>query len=309
MTDARPSPSCAWWRWSASPAPASRRSPARHFAPTEVLSSDFFRGLVADDENDQSATADAFDALHYIAGKRLRGRPADRRRRHQRAAARAAGAGRAGPRARRAAGRDRAGRAGERVLGAQPSRVPTGTSAGQVLRRQHRDLRRSLRGWAGRASARCTCCAARPRSTRPRSSYERLYNDRGPDRPVRHHRRRARLPRASWSRCSAGSATRSTRDAAGRAGRRAPPGRAGRAVFVGDLVDRGPDTPGVLRLVMGMVAAGHALCVRGNHEAKLLRALRGREGQRRARPGRVAGAAGAPSRRSSAPRCAASWTA
>ena len=49
-----------------------------------------------------------------------------------------------------------------------------------------------------------------------------------------------------------------------------------RAVFVGDLVYRGPDTPGVLRLVMGMVAAGTAFCVSGNHEAKLLRALRGR---------------------------------
>src|SRR6478672_11403112 len=42
-----------------------------HFRPTEVLSSDFCRGLVADDENDQSATGDAFDVLHYIAGKRL----------------------------------------------------------------------------------------------------------------------------------------------------------------------------------------------------------------------------------------------
>src|SRR5690606_11541285 len=37
-----------------------------HFKPTEVLSSDFCRGLVADDENDQSATPDAFDVLHYI---------------------------------------------------------------------------------------------------------------------------------------------------------------------------------------------------------------------------------------------------
>ena len=43
----------------------------RHFAPTEVISSDFCRGLVADDENDQSASRDAFDVLHYIAGKRL----------------------------------------------------------------------------------------------------------------------------------------------------------------------------------------------------------------------------------------------
>ncbi len=41
---------------------------ARHFAPTQVLSSDFCRGLVADDENDQAATTDAFDVLLYIAG-------------------------------------------------------------------------------------------------------------------------------------------------------------------------------------------------------------------------------------------------
>ena len=43
-----------------------------HFKPTEVISSDFCRGLVADDENDQSATPDAFDVLHYIVGTRLR---------------------------------------------------------------------------------------------------------------------------------------------------------------------------------------------------------------------------------------------
>src|SRR5688572_17409942 len=43
----------------------------RHFKPTEVLSSDFCRGLVADNENDQAATADAFDVLYYIARKRL----------------------------------------------------------------------------------------------------------------------------------------------------------------------------------------------------------------------------------------------
>src|SRR5580704_18118601 len=42
-----------------------------HFKPTEVISSDFCRGLVADDENDQSATPQAFELLHYIAGLRL----------------------------------------------------------------------------------------------------------------------------------------------------------------------------------------------------------------------------------------------
>ena len=56
-----------------------------------------------------------------------------------------------------------------------------------------------------------------------------------------------------------------------------PEGRT--AVFVGDLVDRGPDSPGVLRLVMGMVAAGTAICVPGNHEQKLARKLNGRNVQ------------------------------
>src|ERR1700730_5936815 len=42
-----------------------------HFKSTEVLSSDFCRGLVSDDENSQEATNDAFDVLHFIAAKRL----------------------------------------------------------------------------------------------------------------------------------------------------------------------------------------------------------------------------------------------
>src|SRR3981081_1988012 len=43
----------------------------KHFKSTEVLSSDFCRGLVSDDENDQSATKDAFEVLHFVASKRL----------------------------------------------------------------------------------------------------------------------------------------------------------------------------------------------------------------------------------------------
>lgn len=44
----------------------------RHFSDTEVLSSDRCRALVADDEADQSATADAFAVLHFIADRRIR---------------------------------------------------------------------------------------------------------------------------------------------------------------------------------------------------------------------------------------------
>ncbi|MGI9595224.1 MAG: polynucleotide kinase-phosphatase, partial [Acidimicrobiales bacterium] len=56
-----------------------------------------------------------------------------------------------------------------------------------------------------------------------------------------------------------------------------PEGRT--AVFVGDLVDRGPGVVETVELVMAMVSAGNALCVAGNHEAKLVRALKGREVQ------------------------------
>ena len=43
----------------------------RQFKPTEVLSSDGFRALVSDDENEQAATDDAFAALHFVAARRL----------------------------------------------------------------------------------------------------------------------------------------------------------------------------------------------------------------------------------------------
>ena len=57
-----------------------------------------------------------------------------------------------------------------------------------------------------------------------------------------------------------------------------PKGRT--AVFLGDMVDRGPDSAGVIRLVRAMVAAGAALALPGNHDDKLARALRGHDVQR-----------------------------
>jgi len=45
----------------------------KHFKPTEIITSDLCRALVADDENAQDATAAAFEVLHLIASKRLEG--------------------------------------------------------------------------------------------------------------------------------------------------------------------------------------------------------------------------------------------
>ena len=52
-----------------------------------------------------------------------------------------------------------------------------------------------------------------------------------------------------------------------------PQGR--KLAFVGDLVNRGPATPGVLRLAMSMVHAGQALCIPGNQDMKLAAMLNG----------------------------------
>ena len=54
-----------------------------------------------------------------------------------------------------------------------------------------------------------------------------------------------------------------------------PDGR--KVVFLGDLVDRGPASPRVLRLAMDMVSAGNTLCIPGNHDVKLLRKLQGKD--------------------------------
>ena len=42
-------------------------------------------------------------------------------------------------------------------------------------------------------------------------------------------------------------------------------------VFVGDLIDRGPDSPGVLRTVKRLVDSGNAQCISGNHELNAVR--------------------------------------
>ncbi|BCY05011.1 polynucleotide kinase-phosphatase [Actinoplanes sp. L3-i22] len=248
-----------------------------HFAATQVLSSDFFRGLIADDENDQSASAEAFDALHYIAGKRLAaGRltvvDATNLQSHGRAAL-----------IKLAREHDVLPVAivldvPESVAWERTQARPDRTFGRQVLGRMQRDLRRSL-GQLTREGFRKVHVLRGPEEIAGAEiRYEKLFNDKrdehGPFDIVGDvHGCRAELEvllgKLDYE---------LVRDDSGRPVDAVhPEGR--KMVFVGDLVDRGPDSPGVLRLVMGMVAAGHAICVPGNHEQKLARKLNGRNVQ------------------------------
>jgi protein phosphatase len=248
-----------------------------HFKPTEVISSDFCRGLVADDENDQSATKDAFELLQFIVGKRL-------------------SAGRLtvvdATNVQVEARRELVTLAREYdvlpvgIVFDLPEKLCVERNAqradrdlgAHVIRRQRSLLRRNLRGLS-REGFRIVHTLHSPDEVAAATiTRTRLFNDlrdeTGPFDVIGDvHGCLAELEKLLVE-----LGYEVGRDAAGRpVGARHP---ARRAVFLGDLVDRGPDTPGVLRLVMGMVAAGDAFCVPGNHEAKLLRALRGRNVQR-----------------------------
>ncbi|MCX5279668.1 MULTISPECIES: polynucleotide kinase-phosphatase [unclassified Streptomyces] len=240
----------------------------RHFKPTEIISSDFCRGLVADDENDQSASGDAFDVLHYIAGKRLaagrrtvvdatsvqqdsRRQLVELARKHdvlpiaivldvpEEVCAE-----------RNAARTDRAG---------MPRRV---------IQRHIRELRRSLRQLEREGFRKVHVLRGVADVENASVVTEKRFNDlthlTGPFDIV-----------GDIHGCAAELET--LLGKLGYVDGTHPEGRT--AVFVGDLVDRGPDTPGVLRRVMSMVGSGDALCVPGNHENKLGRYLKGRKVQ------------------------------
>nr|WP_230882243.1 polynucleotide kinase-phosphatase [Planomonospora sp. ID91781] len=241
----------------------------RHFAPTQVVSSDFCRGLVADDENDQAATPDAFDVLHYIVRTRLRRgllTVVDATNVQWEARKQLVDLAKSENVLVDAIVLD----VPEEVAIARNETRPDRDFGPQVVRRQRKDLRRSLGKISRDGFRRVHVLRGADEIEAAEVVTERAWTDRreltGPFDIIGDvHGCRAELEallrELGWR--------------VGPDGATHPEGRT--AVFVGDLVDRGPDTPGVLRLVMGMVAAGTALCVSGNHEQKLARALNGRK--------------------------------
>lgn len=250
----------------------------RHFRATEIVSSDFCRGLVSDDENNQAASNDAFDLLHYIVAKRL-----------ERGLLTVVDATNVQPEARQplvqlarkyhclpvavvlnqseSICRDRNRSRADRNFGPH------------VIRNQHRQMRSSLR-------------------VLKREGFRQIVELQGPDEidaaciqrvPMWNDRRDLHGPfdligdvhgcgdelEALLSTLGYASGVEMTEGPLGGPVWQHPQGR--QAVFVGDLVDRGPRVLDVLKLVRNMVSAGTGLCVPGNHDSKLLRWLNGRQ--------------------------------
>ncbi len=249
----------------------------KHFKATEVLSSDYCRGLVSDDENSQAATNDAFDVLHFIARKRL-----------------AAGrltvidATNVQPEARKpivALAREYHCLPVAIVLNLpeqlchERNRDRPERSFGPHVARQHaQSLRRSLRHLKDEGFRHVFVLSSPEEVEAVTIERQPLWNnlkhEHGPfDVMGDVHGCREELT------ALLGEMGYVEGEAVGEVGPvwRHPQGR--KAVFLGDLVDRGPDTPGVLRLVMAMVEAGAAFCVPGNHDMKLMRKLRGKNVQ------------------------------
>jgi protein phosphatase len=250
---------------------------ARHFAPTEVISSDHCRALVSDDETDQSVSADAFDLVKAIAEKRLKHRKLT-------------------------------------VIDATNVRMPDRKAWIELARRWHalpiavvvdpgidvcveRNRARPDRPFGANVVQRMVSEIRKGQGGLQREGFRQVWkltseaqidaatverkplwtdkrDDHGPFDIIGDvHGCATELEalltvlgyQVAWGEVLGERSVTVT----------PPEGR--KAIFLGDLVDRGPNSPDALRIAMSMVAAGTGYCVQGNHERKLGRWLEGRK--------------------------------
>jgi protein phosphatase len=254
----------------------------KHFQQYEILSSDFCRGLVSDDENNQKASSDAFDVLHYIANKRLAAgkltvidatnvQPEDRkeyirmaREFHLLPVAIVLNLP-------------------EQVCHERNQQRANRQFGAHVVKRHTQALRRSLRGLEKEGF----------RYVHVLNSLEDINNLEIERQPLWNNRKHERGPFdiiGDIHGCC--DELELLLEKLGYYPTPNPPPIVGRGVeggegyyyhpegrkviFLGDLVDRGARILDTVNLVRNMVNSGTALCVPGNHEHKLLRKLRGK---------------------------------
>lgn len=253
----------------------------QHFGKYEVVSSDICRGIVSNDENSQAASSDAFDVLNYIVGKRLKSGlltvvdatnvQAESRKKLVKLA------------------REYHTLPVAIVLDV-PQRLCEDRNAeradrnfgNHVIRKQKQQLRRSIKGLKREGFRKIYILKSEEEVNAVSSIIrEKLYNDKkelhGPfdiigDIHGCYEETVLLLEKLGYTLQSVESDSKNYGLAV-----QHPENR--QVIFVGDLTDRGPDSPSVLKLVMSMVRSGVALCVVGNHDAKLYKKLNGRNVQ------------------------------
>lgn len=250
---------------------------AKHFLPTEVISSDRCRALVSDDETNQDVSADAFDLLREIAGKRLKHRKltvidatnvraADRkawvelaRKWHALPVAIVIDPG-------------------VEVCVARNAQRPDRGFGPGVPKRMAMEIRKGMGGLQREGFRQVWKLTSENSIDAAVVKRQPLWTDKrddhGPFDIIGDIHGCADELQTLFGKLGYGIAW--SEDRGDRVVEVTPPdGR--KVVFVGDLVDRGPNSPDALRIAMSMVAAGTAYCVQGNHERKLGRWLEGRK--------------------------------
>jgi len=250
----------------------------KHFRSTEVLSSDFCRGLVSDEENSQAATNDAFEVLYFIASKRLTtGKLVVIDATNVQVEARKPIIALARqfhcipvaivfdlP---------------EKLCHERNRNRPDRDFGPHVIRQQSQQLRRSLRNLQREGFRRVHILHSPEEVDAAEIVREPLWNN------LKHEHGpfdiigdvHGCFDELVELLTQLGYSVEKQSNTAGSLDYSVKPPEGRKVVFLGDLVDRGPKIPEVLRLVISMVQAGTALCVPGNHDIKLMRKLRGKD--------------------------------
>ena len=241
----------------------------QHFKPTEVLSSDYFRALISDDENNQQVTSQAFDTLYYVANKRLAlGLLTVIDATNVQKEARASVLHLAKEQNCHAVAivLD----VPEKLCKERNEKRPDRNFSGHVITRQGDQLRRSIRFLQKEGFRYVYVLKGEEDIANVEIVRTPLWNNKkdeaGPfdiigDIHGCYDELCALLHKLGYS--------------VNKENHTALPPEGRKAVFIGDLCDRGSKNVEVLRLVMGMVRSGTAYCTAGNHDAKLLKKLRG----------------------------------
>ncbi|MBI6121459.1 polynucleotide kinase-phosphatase [Salegentibacter maritimus] len=253
----------------------------KYFDKHEVVSSDVCRGIVSNDENNQAATGDAFDLLNFIIAKRLKNgllTVVDATNVQKESRKKLINLAREYHTLPVAIVLDLP----QRICEDRNENREDRNFGGHVIRQQKKQLKRSIKGLKREGFRKIYVLKSEEEIAEISGiTHEKLYNDKkdlhGPfdiigDIHGCYDETIELLEKLNYK-------ISSVEDNGTNYGIEVTHPENRQVIFIGDLVDRGPNSPSVLKLAMSMVRSGVALCVPGNHDLKLQKKLNGKNVQ------------------------------